>query len=74
MDQPKLKGPGLWENKDKNGNIYLSGKLGPFKILVFKNTFKQPGGSAPDYYVTLAQVELKEKAPATVAEEEDLPF
>ena len=42
---------GLWKEKDKNGNTYLSGKLnGITSILVMPNTFKKVSKD-PDYFL-----------------------
>ncbi len=44
---------GLWKNKDKNGNIYLSGSLGGVRVLVFpvKNKTSE---KSPDYTLCFA--------------------
>ena len=40
---------GMWENKDKNGNKYFSGKLEDgTKIVMFTNTYRDKENS-PDY-------------------------
>jgi len=44
---------GLWKNKDKAGNTYLSGTLGNIKIMVFPNQNKKES-KHPDYNVVLA--------------------
>jgi len=42
---------GVWENEDKNGNKYFSGKLKDgTKLVMFSNTFKDKETS-PDYYL-----------------------
>jgi len=42
---------GLWKEKDKNGNTYLSGKLNEItSILVMTNTFKKVSKD-PDYFL-----------------------
>ena len=47
---------GLWENKDRKGNKYLSGNLTTsVRVMVFKNSFKQEGGRDPDYVLYVAQ-------------------
>lgn len=60
MDATKL--TGLWKNKDKNGNTFLSGSLNAItQIMVMPNTFKQEGDSkAPDYYMYIAAKEKTE--------------
>lgn len=68
---------GLWENEDKQGQIYLSGTLGNARVLVFRNGFKKPGDNSPDWVVQLAPQEKKpEKKPEPNREdiEGDLPF
>jgi len=44
---------GLWVNKTKSGEIYLSGYLNGARLLIFKNNFKKDE-KQPDYvmYVT----------------------
>lgn len=63
MDATKL--TGLWKNKDKNGNTFLSGSLNAItQIMVMPNTFKQNGdGKAPDYYLYIAEKEKPEGKP-----------
>ena len=46
---------GLWLNKDKNGNQYMSGSCGKVKYLVMKNTFKTEGSNEPDYRLLVAE-------------------
>jgi uncharacterized protein (DUF736 family) len=49
MDAIRLMG--LWKEKDKNGNTYLSGKLNEItSILVMPNTFKK-ASKDPDYFL-----------------------
>ena len=51
MDGVKI--TGLWKQKDKNGNTYLSGSLSPIsKVLVMPNTFKKEERE-PDYFFYL---------------------
>lgn len=60
MDLFKISG--LWINKDKNGNQYLSGQWGSnIKLIIFKNTKKRPDSKDPDYNVFLAPIEPKPK-------------
>lgn len=63
MDATKL--TGLWKNKDKNGNTFLSGSLNAItQVMVMPNTFKQEGdGKSPDYYVYIAAKEKSESKP-----------
>lgn len=49
MDMIKV--TGLWKNKDKNGNTYLSGALNNItQLAVMPNTFKR-NEKDPDYFV-----------------------
>ena len=45
----KIKIASFWENKDKNGNTYLNGYLNGCPLVIFKDTYKQPGDKRPDY-------------------------
>lgn len=48
---------GLWANKDKDGNTYLTGKLSPgVKILIFKNKYRE-SENHPTHLLYLAPVE-----------------
>ena len=52
-----LKINGLWKQKDKDGNSYLSGKLNPnTKIFIFPNDYKSEE-TRPDYNLFLSPVE-----------------
>jgi hypothetical protein len=54
---------GLWKQKDKQGNVYLSGSLSPVsKIVVMANTFKE-GDKNPDYFLYVSQQDKKEGKP-----------
>ena len=53
---------GLWENKDKKDNVYLSGYLGNAKIIIFKNGFKKEQ-KHPDWIMYIAEGKKRE-APA----------
>lgn len=62
MDSNLLKLSGLWINKSKDGNQYLSGKFGVgINLLIFKNKNKRPDSNDPDYNVFLAPAEPKDK-------------
>lgn len=66
---------GLWINEKKDGSTYLSGNWGyNTKILVFKNTKKEPGSKQPDYTFCLAPIEQKEKQPVQQQEDTDFNF
>ena len=60
---------GLWQNKDKNGNTYFSGKVNDQKIIIFKNKQKQEGETYPDWIVYESESKKEEKQ-----KEEDPPF
>ena len=64
----KVKLTGLWKQKDKNGQTFLSGSLSPIsKVLVMPNTFKK-SDKEPDYFFYLGANEKKEgKAPISVS-------
>jgi hypothetical protein len=63
MEATKL--TGLWKNKDKKGNTFLSGSLNAItQIMVLPNTFKQEkDGKTPDYYIYIAAKEKLEGKP-----------
>ena len=51
---------GLWENKDKDGNVYFQGKLGyGAKIMIFRNTY-QSGEKSPDWILYIAEDKKRE--------------
>jgi len=57
MDALKL--AGLWKTKDRNGNVFLSGRLNTMnKILILPNTGKQKDED-PDYYFFIAPLKPK---------------
>jgi len=57
MDALKL--AGLWKTKDRNGNIFLSGRLNTMnKILILPNTGKQKDED-PDYFFYIAPLKLR---------------
>ena len=59
MAKDLVKLTGLWEDTDRNGHQYLSGKINAIsKVLVMPNTFKK-SNSEPDYFLYLAPVEKK---------------
>ena len=46
----------LWVSEDAQGNKYFSGSIDMpdgtrQKVVIFKNTFKQPGESSPDWRI-----------------------
>ena len=52
---------GLWKDKDKDGNLRLTGRLGGVYVNVLKNTFKE-GDTQPDYNLFIKQIVKKEEA------------
>lgn len=72
MENNLIRIGGLWINKSKDGNQYLSGNLGAtVKVLIFKNKNKRPDSNDPDYTAFLAPIEPKEKGVNTSREPED---
>lgn len=67
MDGTRL--TGLWKNKSKAGETYLSGTLGLSKLLIMPNGFKR-NEKDPDFYALLVPNEKKDApkdAPTTPA-------
>ena len=64
----KVKLTGLWKQKDKNGQTFLSGSLSPIsKVLIMPNTFKK-AEKDPDYFFYFWANEKRDvKAPAIVS-------
>lgn len=50
---------GLWKQKDKNGNVYLTGLMGGVRVLIFPIKEKKSDKS-PDYSMCFAPNEPKE--------------
>jgi len=44
----------LWEHKDKNGEVYYSGKLSKMNLLIMRNKFKKDD-TQPDYRVYVCE-------------------
>jgi len=53
-DKTMIKMGGLWENKDKNGDIYYSGSLGNGRVMIFKNKYKEKENQ-PAYNLFIAE-------------------
>jgi len=69
MDALKL--AGLWKTRDRNGNVFLSGRLNTMnKILILPNTGKQKDED-PDYFFYIAP--LKPKRPEGSEKKESNP-
>ena len=61
MKDDMIRLTGLWKNKDKNGNTYLSGNLtGIASLMVMPNTFKKKE-TEPDYIVYLKASDKKQR-------------
>lgn len=81
-DGGMIKLAGLWLQKGKDGTGYMSGTVGGVKVLVFKNTRKEPGSNQPDYNVFLASApppkkpapNWNQKASEPQQEDDGLPF
>lgn len=59
MDMIKV--TGLWKEKDKNGNTYLSGNLNAIsRMVIMPNTFKK-GEKDPDYFCYVKQNEKQKE-------------
>ena len=58
-----IKLTGLWANKDKNGNLVLSGYLGSARLVIFTNTYKKED-KHPDYIAYVDEQKQKDAAPS----------
>lgn len=73
MANDMLKLGGLWTNKDKDGNTFLTGKLNPgVRILIFKNKYRE-AENHPTHIMYLSQVE-QQPAPGYAPGEEPDEF
>ncbi len=67
-----IKLTGLWKQKTKAGETFLSGSINPISsILVMPNSYKKEGDTAPDYFLYFKQNEKKE-AKETASKTSDL--
>ncbi len=57
----------LWENHNKQGEPYMAGNVGGFKVLIFPNKFKKENNQ-PDYRLFITP--KKERKPETDPEPE----
>ncbi len=63
---------GLWKNKGKDGNTFLSGNLnGISSLLVMPNTFKKKENE-PDYIVYIKPSEKKDDEKKVEQQKDDL--
>ena len=70
MDMIRL--TGLWKNKAKDGNTFLSGNLkGISSLLVMPNTFKKKENE-PDYIVYIKPSEKKDDEKKVKQQKDDL--
>jgi len=60
---------GLWVNKSKSGEIYLSGYLNGAKLLIFKNNFKKDE-KQPDYVMYVTPNQQRQQSSASEFEAE----
>jgi len=49
----------FWGNNDKNGQVYLSGRLGQSPVMLFQNAYKEKD-KQPDYFLYLITDPLEE--------------
>ena len=71
-----IKLTGLWANKDKNGNMVLSGYLGSARLVIFTNTYKKDH-KQPDYIAYVDEQKQKESPAETstpAVNSENVPF
>lgn len=61
METKKIKLASFWENKDKNGNMYLNGYLNGAPLRIYKNTFKKDNTNEPDYHAYIFDKNMKEQ-------------
>lgn len=53
----------LWLRESKAGRKYMSGTVAGERVVVFKNTFKKPGESSPDYRVYKSEPREEQSSP-----------
>lgn len=69
MESDKIKLTGLWKNKSKSGETYLTGRISPTsKLLILPNTFKKTDKD-PDFMAYLTPV--REEDPARTAPDQE---
>lgn len=74
MDSKLVKLTGLWMQKSKGGDSFMSGSVNQgMSLLIFKNKNKREGSNDPDYNAFFAPQESKEKAKKPESNE-DIPF
>ena len=59
-DSKLINATGLWKQKDKNGNVYLTGLMGSVRVLIFPVKEKK-SDKHPDYSMCFAPNEPKEQ-------------
>lgn len=73
-----IKLTGLWANKDRNGNLVLSGYLGSARLVIFTNTYKKED-KHPDYIAYVDEQKQKDApapsdTPTPAANSDSVPF
>lgn len=63
---------GLYESKDKNGNIILTSRIGHLKILIFKNLYKK-NEKEPDYQIFIDNLNIAPKGKKQNVEQIEQP-
>lgn len=62
MSKSKIKLGGIWKNVSESGNVYYSGNISKYlKVLIMPNSYKEEGGTQPDFNIYLAD-NIKEDA------------
>ena len=56
---PMISATGLWKNRDKNGNMFLSGNMGMVAVFIFPNRDKK-SDNEPDHYLMFAAGKKRE--------------
>lgn len=60
---------GLWVNKSRAGEIYLSGYLNGARLVIFKNNFKEQD-KQPDYVMYVTPNQQRQQSSASEFEQE----
>ena len=57
-----IKVTGLWEGRDKNDNLVLSGNLTPTsRVIILRNNFSREGKNDPDFFLHIDEHKKKEE-------------
>lgn len=57
--EPLVKLGAVWENTDRNGNIYYAGKIGDARLVILRNKFKE-SDKHPDMILYVQNHQKKE--------------